>query len=62
MKMALGSFLIDRLVSLGVSRICKIPGDYNLELLELLAVDEIKRVLQVCRREKRPVKSVCIRH
>lgn len=36
MKISIGSFLIDRLVSLGVSRIYGVPGDYNLELLELL--------------------------
>jgi indolepyruvate decarboxylase len=36
MKMSIGSFLIDRLVSLGVSRIYGVPGDYNLEFLELL--------------------------
>jgi indolepyruvate decarboxylase len=36
MKMSIGSFLIDRLVSMGVSRIYGVPGDYNLEFLELL--------------------------
>ena len=36
MKMSIGSFLIDRLVSLGVSRIYGVPGDFNLEFLELL--------------------------
>src|SRR5258708_16462079 len=36
MKMSIGSFLIDRLVSLGVARIYGVPGDYNLEFLELL--------------------------
>lgn len=51
MKMA--NFLIDRLIALGVSRICDVPGDYNLEFLELLVVYEIDRVLQACWREKR---------
>lgn len=45
MKVAIGSFLIDRLVSLGVSRLCGVPGDYNLEFLKLLAVYEIGWVL-----------------
>src|SRR5260370_41786130 len=36
MKVSIGCFLIDRLVSLGVSRIYGVPGDYNLEFLELL--------------------------
>lgn len=36
MKMSIGSFLIDRLVALGISRIYGVPGDYNLEFLELL--------------------------
>jgi indolepyruvate decarboxylase len=36
MKMSIGSFLINRLVSIGVSRIYGVPGDYNLEFLELL--------------------------
>src|SRR5260370_6501312 len=36
MKMSIGSFLIDRLVFSGVSHIYGVPGDYNLEFLELL--------------------------
>lgn len=36
MKMA--NFLFDRLISLGLSRICGVPGDYNLEFMELLVV------------------------
>jgi hypothetical protein len=36
------------LISLTVSRICGVPGDYNLEFLELLAVYEIDGVRQAC--------------
>lgn len=36
MKMTIGSFLISRLNALGLQRIYGVPGDYNLELLELL--------------------------
>jgi TPP-dependent 2-oxoacid decarboxylase len=46
MKKATGSFLIDRLVSLGISHLCGVPGDYNLEFLKLLAVYEIRGVLR----------------
>jgi hypothetical protein len=54
MMMAIASFLIDRLVSLAVSRICGVPGDYNLEFLELVAVYEIDCLLQACWRWMRP--------
>jgi TPP-dependent 2-oxoacid decarboxylase len=54
MKITIGSLLIDRLISLGVSRICGVPGDYNLEFLKFLAVYEIGWMLQICWREKRP--------
>jgi TPP-dependent 2-oxoacid decarboxylase len=54
MMMAIASFLIDRMVSLAVSRICGAPGDYNLEFLKLVAVYEIDRVMQACWPEKRP--------
>jgi hypothetical protein len=54
----IGSLLIDRLISWGVSRICGVPGDYNLELLKLLAVYEIGWVLQICWREKRPSQAI----
>ena len=36
MKMTIGSFLINRLNALGIQRIYGVPGDYNLEFLELL--------------------------
>jgi hypothetical protein len=49
----MANFLIDRLISLGVSRIYGVPGDYNLEFLELLVLYEIDRVLQACWQEKR---------
>jgi hypothetical protein len=54
----IGSLLIDRLISLGVSRVCGVPGDYNLEFLKLLAVYEIGWVLQICWREKRPAQAI----
>lgn len=58
MKMMIGSLLIDRLIALGVSRICGVPGDYNLEFLKLLAVYEIGWVLQICWREKRRAQAI----
>jgi hypothetical protein len=58
MKITIGSFLIDRLISLGISRICGVPGDYNLEFLKLLAVYEIGWMLQICWREKRPAQAI----
>jgi TPP-dependent 2-oxoacid decarboxylase len=54
MMITIGSFLIDRLISLAISRICGVPGDYNLEFLEPVAVYEIDRVLRACWRKKRP--------
>jgi TPP-dependent 2-oxoacid decarboxylase len=37
MTITIDSFLIDSLISLDVSRICGVPGDYNLEFFKLLA-------------------------
>ena len=37
MKTTIGAFLISRLHALGIKRIYGVPGDYNLEFLELLA-------------------------
>lgn len=37
MKTTIGSFLISRLQALGIKRVYGVPGDYNLEFLELLA-------------------------
>ena len=54
MTITIDSFLIDSLISLDVSRICGVPGDYNLEFLKFLAVYEIGWMLQICWREKRP--------
>jgi len=36
MNMTIGAFLLDRLRSIGVNRIYGVPGDFNLEFLELL--------------------------
>lgn len=36
MKMTIGAFLLSRLHALGVQRIYGVPGDYNLEVLELM--------------------------
>ena len=58
MKITIGSFLIDSLIPLGDSRICGIPGDYDLEFLKLLAVYEIGWTLQICWREKRPARAI----
>lgn len=58
MKITIGSFLIDSLISLGVSRICGVPGDYDLEFLKLLAVYEIGWMLHICWREKRPSQAI----
>ena len=36
MRGSIGSMLLDRLRHIGVSRIYGVPGDYNLEFLELV--------------------------
>ncbi|MBR0558503.1 alpha-keto acid decarboxylase family protein [Neokomagataea anthophila] len=40
MKISIGQFLIERLVEAGCHRIYGVPGDYNLEFLELVEKDE----------------------
>lgn len=40
MKTTIGAFLISRLQALGLQRVYGVPGDYNLEFLELLAAPD----------------------
>ncbi len=48
MKMSIGAFLIERLASLGISRIYGVPGDYNLEFLELLETSDQLSFVGTC--------------
>lgn len=45
---SVGSFLIDCLIELGVSRIYGVPGDYNLEFLELIESSNHIKFIGTC--------------